>query len=162
MDNKTIFREKSIERLSSPEKLNDYVRLSNPGVWFILSSVLIILAGFIIFGVFGHIDSWVPGVGISRNGKMVCLVKKEYGERFSQDMKVEIDGERYNVSLRSPRPATVWETTDSYALFIGDMQPGEWVYEIDVDGDFADGSYEAKLITERISPISFILGPSKA
>ncbi len=26
-----IFRKKSIERVSSPEQLNDYVRVSNPG-----------------------------------------------------------------------------------------------------------------------------------
>ncbi len=154
--NETVFREKSIERISSPDQLNDYVRLSNPGVWFVLGAIMIILLGACIFGIFGHIDSSVPAVGISSDGKMVCLVKKEYGDRFTKDMKVKIDDAEYDVSLRDPKPVTVWDTTDSYALFIGDMQPGEWVYEIDVDGSFSDGSYEARLITEKISPLSFI------
>lgn len=35
-------------------------------------------------------------------------------------------------------------------------QPGEWIYEIDVDGTFTDGSYEASLITEEVSPLSFL------
>ena len=156
MENGTIFRDKSIERISSPDQLNDYVRLSNPGVWFILASILVILSGAIVFGIFGHIDSTVPGVGIAKDGKMVCLVKKEYGDRFSKDMKLKIDDKEYNVYLRDSKPVTVWETTDPYALFVGDMQPGEWVYEIDVDGTFTDGSYEARLITEEISPFSFI------
>lgn len=158
MENETIFRDKSIERISSPDRLNDYVRLSNPGIWFILIAILIILSGACIFGVFGHIDSSVPGVGIAKDGRMVCLVKKEYGERFTKDMKLLVDGKEYGAALRGSNPVTVWETTDPYALFVGDMQPGEWVYEVDVEGTFADGSYEAELVTERISPLSFIFG----
>ena len=156
MENNTIFREKSIERISSPDKLNDYIRLSNPGVWFILAAVTVILAGACIFGIFGHIDSSVPAVGIAKNGRMVCLVKKEYGDRFNENMKLKIDKEEYSASVRSPKPVTVWDTTDPYALFIGNMQPGEWVYEIDVDGTFTDGAYEASLITEKVSPLSFL------
>ena len=53
---------------------------------------------------------------------------------------------------------TVEDTTDSYSLHIGNMQPGEWVYEIDVDGEFEDGSYEVELVTEEISPLSFLFG----
>ncbi len=156
MENETIFRDKSIERISSPDQLNDYVRLSNPGVWFILSAIMVILIGACIFGALGHIDSSVPAVGIAKGGKMVCLVKKEFGDRFTQDMKLKIDDREYNVSVRSPKPVTVWDTTDPYALFIGDMQPGEWVYEIDVDGSFTDGAYAADLVTEEVSPVTFL------
>ena len=156
MENETIFRDKSIERISSPDQLNDYVRLSNPGVWFILSAIMVILIGACIFGALGHIDSSVPAVGIAKGGKMVCLVKKEFGDRFTQDMKLKIDDREYNVSVRSPKPVTVWDTTDPYALFIGDMQPGEWVYEIDVEGSFTDGAYAADLVTEEVSPVTFL------
>jgi hypothetical protein len=71
-------------------------------------------------------------------------------------MKLKIDDREYNVSVRSPKPVTVWDTTDPYALFIGDMQPGEWVYEIDVDGSFTDGAYAADLVTEEVSPVTFL------
>ena len=156
MENETIFRDKSIERISSPDQLNDYVRLSNPGVWFILSAIMVILIGGCVFGALGHIDSSVPAVGIAKGGKMVCLVKKEFGNRFTQDMKLKIDDREYNVSVRSPKPVTVWDTTDPYALFIGDMQPGEWVYEMDVEGSFTDGAYAADLVTEEVSPVTFL------
>ena len=159
MADETVFREKSIERLSSPDRLNDYVKLADPGVWFILAAIVVILAGACIFGVFGHFDSTVPGVGIVSGGRMVCLVKKEYGSRFGDNMKAKVDGREYAASLRSDKPVTVGDTTDSYALYLGNMQPGEWVYEIDVDGDFADGNYEADLVTDEISPLSFLFGP---
>lgn len=31
-----IFRKKSLDRISSPEQLNDYIRVANPGIWMIL------------------------------------------------------------------------------------------------------------------------------
>ena len=52
---------------------------------------------------------------------------------------------------------TVGDTTDTYALHVGGLQAGEWVYEFNVDGSFDDGTYDLKLITEKISPVSFLL-----
>ena len=158
MANETVFRDKSIERISSPDLLNDYVKLSDPGVWFVLAAAMIILIGACIFGIFGHVDSTVPGVGISKKGKMVCLVKKEYGDRFSDDMEAKIDGEKHRAFLRGDTPKTVWNTTDAYSLYVGDMQPGEWVYELDIEGTFEDGTYTVSLVTEKLSPLSFLFG----
>ena len=33
-----LFREKSLEKVSSPEQLNDYIRVSNPGVWIAVAA----------------------------------------------------------------------------------------------------------------------------
>ena len=33
-----IFRKKSLDRISSPEQLNDYIRMANPGIWMILTA----------------------------------------------------------------------------------------------------------------------------
>ena len=158
MANETVFRDKSIERISSPEQLNDYVRLTNPGVWFVVAAIMIILVGAFIFGITGHIDSSVPGVCISDGSSTVCLVKREYGDRFTDDMHVQVGGAEYRVFLRKVKPVAIDSGIDAYVLFIGDMEPGEWVYEIDVDGEIPEGVYEARLVTERISPLSFIFG----
>ncbi|MBE5824597.1 hypothetical protein [Butyrivibrio sp. INlla16] len=158
MANETIFRDKSIERISSPEQLNDYVKLTNPGVWFVSSAILIILIGTIVFGTVGHIDSSVPSALISDGETSVCLVKREYGEKFTDDMHVKVDGTEYNVSLKAAKPVAINPDVDSYTLFVGNMEVGEWVYEIDVDGQIPEGVYEARLVTERISPLSFIFG----
>ncbi len=158
MENDTIFRDKSMERIASPDQLGDYIRLSNPGTWFILTAVAILLAGAVVFGMFGLIEHTVPGVGISKGGRMLCLVKKEYGESFREEMSVRIDGTLFPARLRSRQPATVLDTTDPYALTLGALEPGEWVYEIEVEGSFADGDYPAELITERVSPFSFLAG----
>lgn len=60
MENKTIFREKSLERISSPDKINDYIKTTTPGIWIVLIAVLLILAGAIVWSVFGRITVNTP------------------------------------------------------------------------------------------------------
>ena len=52
----SIFRKKSMDRVSSPEQLNDYIRVTSPGVWLFLIALLLLLAGFIIWAAFGRLD----------------------------------------------------------------------------------------------------------
>ena len=41
----TIFREKSLKKIASPEQMNDYIRVSSPSVWMVLTAVIVLLAG---------------------------------------------------------------------------------------------------------------------
>ena len=72
-------QEKSIERVSSPEQLNDYVKVSSPGVWAVLAAVLILLAGAFVWGILGRLETTVPAVVISRDGAAVCCYDTAYG-----------------------------------------------------------------------------------
>ena len=51
----SIFREKSMDRVSSPESLNDYIRVTSPSVWIALLALLILLAGVLTWSIFGKI-----------------------------------------------------------------------------------------------------------
>ncbi|MCR5591481.1 MAG: hypothetical protein K6F73_08080 [Lachnospiraceae bacterium] len=51
-----LFRKKSLERVTSPEELNDYIRVTTVPVWLVLLATLIILAGLIVWGIFGKVD----------------------------------------------------------------------------------------------------------
>ena len=50
-EKKNIFRKANLERMSSPEKLNDYIRVSNPSVWVILVAIAILLIGVLVWGI---------------------------------------------------------------------------------------------------------------
>ena len=52
----SIFREKSISRVSSPEELNDYIHVTSPSVWIVLISLVILLLGMLAWSVFGTIE----------------------------------------------------------------------------------------------------------
>ena len=51
-----LFRKKSLDRVTTPEELNDYIRVTTAPVWLVLLATLIILAGLIVWGVFGRVD----------------------------------------------------------------------------------------------------------
>ena len=53
-----IFRKKSIERISSPEELNDYIRVTTPSVWIVLAALLILLTGMLAWSVFGTVQRY--------------------------------------------------------------------------------------------------------
>ena len=56
MSEKSIFRKKSIDRVSSPEQLNDYIKVTTPSVWLILFATLILIAGTLFWAIFGKIE----------------------------------------------------------------------------------------------------------
>ena len=73
--NDQLFRKKSVERVSSPEQLNDYIRVANPSVWMILAAIMILLAGVIVWGCIGHLDTTLSTAVVCEN----CSVNgKEY------------------------------------------------------------------------------------
>ena len=43
-------------KITSPEQLNSYIRVTSPGAWIVLASVLVFLAGFFIWIFFGKLE----------------------------------------------------------------------------------------------------------
>lgn len=71
-----LFREKSIERVSSPEQLNDYIRVANPSVWLAFVAVLFLLVGICIWGIFGRLDTVLNVGAITEGEQTICYVKE--------------------------------------------------------------------------------------
>ena len=53
---KSVFREKSVTRVASPEQLNDYIRVSTPAVWLVLAAILLLLISVIVWGCLGRVE----------------------------------------------------------------------------------------------------------
>ena len=88
-----LFREKNLERLESPEQLNDYLRVTSPGVWMILSAVILLLIGVFIWAVFGRIEATTQAVVVTENGGSTCIVPESAIKGVLQYRTVKIDGE---------------------------------------------------------------------
>ena len=52
----SVFRQKSMERVSSPEQLNDYIRVTTPSVWLVLLALVILLVGMLAWSIFGRVE----------------------------------------------------------------------------------------------------------
>lgn len=152
-----LFRKKSIDRISSPEQLNDYIKVSNPSVWMILSGIIVLLAGLCVWGVFGRLETRLTVSAVSTDGVVVCYVPESDAQSVLSGMTVEIDGTKCQVSGVADSPEQVTEDFGAYALHVGNLETGEWVYEVSTDAVLPDGVYEAAIITESIAPMSFLL-----
>ena len=153
----TLFRKKSIDRVNSPEQLNEYIRVANPGVWLILAAVIVLLVGVCVWGAVGHLDTVLPAAAIAKDGALTVYVKEADIPAVETGMTVLVDGLECSVLAISEEPAAVDGTFSEYALHVGGLKVGEWVYALSVDGEFSDGVYSAKIVVESVSPMSFVL-----
>ena len=90
-----LFREKSLEAIESPESLNDYLRVTSAGVWLVLAAVIALLAGLILWGVFGRIDTKASLAVTSADGRAVCYVPYDLLQPVMEEGTVTVEGESY-------------------------------------------------------------------
>ena len=151
----SIFRQKNIDKINSPESLNDYVKVTNPSVWIILIGVVILLIGALVFGTIGKIDTNINVVAEVIDGSITVYIDEADITSVNSDMKVKIGGTEYNITNIADRPIKTLEV-DEYVLHKGNMEFSQWVYPVTVEGTINDGVYSATIAVERISPISLI------
>lgn len=54
-----LFRQKSIDRISSPEQLRDYMRVTSPRLWLLLAAIMALLIGFLIYASTTQMESTI-------------------------------------------------------------------------------------------------------
>ncbi len=155
--NGSIFRKSSLDRVSSPEQLNDYIKVSNPSVWLVLIASTIFLAGVVVWGIYGTLTTIHETVAVANNGNVSCYVSADNAEKISAGMEVRIGNNTGTVFALSASPAQIGQDFDSYALYIGGFKTGDWVYPVSVQISVTDGVYPAQIVIEKRPPISFVL-----
>lgn len=153
-----IFRKKSLDRVSSPEELNDYIKVTSPGVWIVLAAVLFMIAGFIVWGVVGRLETKINSVAVSVQGTVVCYVRESEIDKVDKGDIVRIGEREYAVESISGEPikAEVGEELSEYAMRVGGLSVGEWVYRVQFAGELPAGVYGASIVTGSVSPITFL------
>jgi hypothetical protein len=153
----SVFRKSSLERVSSPEQLNDYIRISNPGVWMVLAAAIILLVGACVWGVFGTLETTQQAVAVAKDGTVTCYVTDKQEPQISQGMTVRIGKTDGTVASVAAGPFEITSNFDSYAMYLGNMKPGEWYYPVTINISVADGYYMAQIVTSSKKPMSFVL-----
>ena len=154
--NDKIFRKKSIDRMSSPEQLNDYIKVTNPGVWMALAAIVILLVGVCVWGVFGKLETKLSVAAVSRDGQTVLYVKEDNLSSVKGNMSVYIGDETYKVVSVSVQPVAVTEEISEYARRTGNLSLGEWVYLVQIDKTLPEGVYTAQFVIDSVSPLYFV------
>ena len=48
MESNSLFRKNSMDSISSPEQLTDYLRVTTPTVWCVMAAIILLLAGMLV------------------------------------------------------------------------------------------------------------------
>lgn len=137
--NESVFREKSLEKVKSPDNLNEYIRVANPGVWVLLAAVIALLAGLCIWGVFGQLHTEIRTDVRVENGIVTCFLPEENAHSVRPGMPASVDGcsgTVTEVSVRSGAGSTC---------------------QLQLEETLPDGIYIARIEVENIHPASFLL-----
>ena len=139
---KQVFRKKSVERISSPEQLRDYMRVTTPGTWMVLAAVILLLAGLIISSALVNVESTIPGQAtVMEDGTLLQIELP-----LSQKSLVS-PGMVVRVSDREAKVDMIFQAEDALQVLA----------ELPEDGEkLAPGTYDARIVTETVTPISFL------
>jgi hypothetical protein len=101
-----IFREAALERLASPERLDERIEVTTPRLWLALLGLCALLAMAIGWGLFGSIPTLVRGQGILiRDGSLQSVVAPDGGQVKALLVRVGDDVARDQVVARLIQPA---------------------------------------------------------
>lgn len=131
----SLFRKETMDRISSPEDLTDYLKVTNPGIWIVLAAVIVLLGGIFACSCAGTLETTSKATVVV-SGHTAVVVTKDNAD-ISQGMILRVSNE--NVNIASVR-------TDEYGRPVG-------LAEVNLP----DGSYEGIVVTEQTHAIDFLL-----
>lgn len=86
--NNDLFRKESLNNISSPEQLNDYIKVSNPSIWLILISICILLISFLVWCFVGNIPTTIDANAVIINNQIICYLDSEEASKVKSGMNV--------------------------------------------------------------------------
>lgn len=156
----TIFREKSLEQLSTPEQLTSYLRVAGSGVWFVLAGIILLLAGLLVWGVFGRIFTTVTVPAQVSGGQMSCYILEEDLNSSGDPVDVAIGDQHMKADTRKVETKTMDSSADPVLYASGYLTPGKNVVILTCETGLENGYYDAVITTETLKPVSLLFSKS--
>ena len=126
---------KTPQRISSPDQLSDYLRVTNPGIWVFLACVILLLTGIFAWASIGTLETVIT-VKVSVEAQTATVIPDGSGT-LAQGMELRVSGQEVLIGGTG---------ADAYGRVFG-------VASIALP----DGVYDGTVVTERTNPISFLL-----
>ncbi len=132
---KSIFRQKSLERITSPEQFSNYLKVVTPEVWMVFAAIILIMIGLFIWSFTGNLENLEGALAYIQDGNAVVSLNTD-NVQIDSSMKIRIHDDVYEISR------------------VGENEYGRCVAYARIDKP--DGIYEAEIVTRSIHPISFL------
>ncbi len=165
----TLFRKNSLDRISSPDQLNDYIKVSNPSIWVVLTALFIFLAVVFAWGFTGSMPTSITLSGVAEAGEALCYLDVTDAGRVKagQAVKIQLPNQEAAgsgvVKSVASTPLSASEISEELnSDYLSQALAGEGfgvkvVVSLD-SKDIADGTLlNLNIITDEVRPIDFLL-----
>lgn len=153
----SIFRKKSLDRISSPEELDHYLAVTGPGVWFTLLAVIVLLIGVFAWMTFGRLDTKLQLAVVSDGTDAVCYVPEEKVDSVLDSARLRIADAEYTLKDAGLSAQFITEETDESLLMAGGLEAGMKVVPLRLKEALSEGVYSGEIVVETVNPISYII-----
>lgn len=169
MEKNQIFRKESLEQMESPEKMDDYIHVTSPGIWMILGALIVLAAAFFVWSIVGELPETLAVRGAVVSEKTVkCYVAAEQMDRDLEGCRVTLtlpDGNSSEgtVTAVSEIPYSAEEISKILEndWMVANIIPSNYAYEVVVEAEqpLRTGVLaSATIVTALVKPIRYIFG----
>src|SRR5438132_850755 len=125
-----MFRKEALEKLSSPEQLDQLLKVTSPRGWLTLLGLGILVGAIVVWGILGSVPSTIHGHGILLHGDAVQLINAPQAGRVSRvvvragdDIRSDqliavVTSDNQNVEIRSANAGRVLELRVGEGSFV--------------------------------------------
>lgn len=133
-----LFRQKTLDQMTSPDQLTDYLKVTNPGVWAVLIAVVLLLLGLLAWACVGTLKTTADAKVVVKDDSAAIMLESPYV--INQGMTVTILSQEYSVESTA---------ADEYGRTVG-------VANVDLP----NGAYDGTVVVDETHAIDFLLQSS--
>ncbi len=158
--NRSVFRKKSLDRMESPEQMDDYIQATSPRLWPVLAAVAVLVTAVVVWSFTASLTSEVSLQAYLKNEHAVCYITPEMAKTLSVGMRIRAEGETGAIIEIGQNPLSRQEV----ATIIGNdyvfdtLDVPEWSVPVVISMPSSpDGIVEISVITGSVHPAEFVL-----
>ena len=161
-----MFRDSALNKMSSADDLDRYLKVTNPSAWILIGAVTVLLVAAFIWGLTASLPVSTTTTGVLKNGEVVCFLPLDNHEIATTDSKVTAVGHETHIISVNDNPHSQREVAatigSDYA--VSTLETAQWSYKVIVAlpkeiADWDEGDdVPVQITTEEVAPLSYLFG----
>lgn len=156
-----IFREKSMEKISSPEQLDDYIKVNYLGAWLVIGAVIVFLFAVAIWGMTETIDNVVEEKAYSDGEKIYCYLSEEQVRDVCEGQNAKSN----EISMEVEKVADMPDNYRDMVEIIGNekavhalgISKEDWKYLVILSSENSSAGFmEISITVDSMSPMEYL------
>jgi hypothetical protein len=161
-----FFNQKAVERLQSPEDMEKYLHITNPGAWIMIIACAVLLGGLLIWAFFGSVAERATLSGVIADTYVICVTDADTAIKIAEGAPAYIDGKMYEVGTVFTVPVDEESLSDfarvsnlTAHLILGENEKAYPIFiEIGENSYAEDSIVEVAITLDKRSPVEKLFG----